>query len=97
MARNNVISKDIKKLLENMPQDRQPIAKALYTEIEFMQRTLIKLRDAIDQEGPVELPGALKNYNATVQKYSVLYKQLVDLMPEVKATKTDELLDFLKG
>ncbi|WP_309459518.1 hypothetical protein [Bacillus thuringiensis] len=40
---------------------------------------------------------ALKAYNTTIQSYSRLYKQLVDLLPPTDLKpKEDELIDFIK-
>ena len=40
---------------------------------------------------------ALKSYNTTIQRYSLLYKQLTDLLPppEVDSKKKNEVLDFI--
>ncbi len=45
-----------------------------------------------DRESP-----ALKSYNTTIQRYSLLYKQLVDLLPppEVDEKKKNDVLEFI--
>lgn len=106
------ISKDMKKvktLLRRIPKDRQPIAKSLYGELVFMQNTLDKLKAQVEEEGPVSMfkqgrqeflreHPALKAYNTTIQRYSLLYKQLIDLLPPTNTEpKNDPLLDFIKG
>lgn len=111
-AKNTIISKDMKELkriLKQIPKDRQAIAKSLYNELEFMQKTLVKLREQIETEGPVDMfeqgvqkflreHPALKAYNTTVQRYSLLYKQFTDLLPPATGPQPkDPLLDFVKG
>ena len=99
--------KDLKLILEEVPEDRKPIAQSLYNELEFMQRTLVKLRAQVDLEGPTsvlvqgpqEMPvqnPALKGYAVLIQRYGVIYKQLTDLLPKSEgAEKSDALVDFL--
>lgn len=110
MARTN-ISKDmkqLKELLKQIPKDRQPIAESIYNELSFMQKTLNSLKKQVEEDGPVSMfkqgsqeflreHPALKGYNTTVQRYSLLYKQLTDLLPPAEAPKeTDPLLEFIK-
>lgn len=99
----------LKRMLRCVPKDRKPIGEKLVEEIAFMSRTLMSLREEITENGVVdhfkqgkqefmrESP-ALKAYNTTVQRYSLLYKQLSDLLPkpEPPTKEKDELLDFLK-
>jgi hypothetical protein len=105
------ISKDmqnLKKTLKLIPEDKQPIAQGIYKELEFMQRTLTILKNQIDDEGPTAMfkqgaqeflreHPALKGYNTTVQRYSLLYKQLKDLLPDQPQEQNDALIDFLHG
>lgn len=106
--KTNADMRELKKLLKDVPEDRQPIAKSLYNELLFMQQTLSVLKQRVADEGPVsdfkqgkqeflrEHP-ALKAYNTTVQKYSLLYKQLMEIMPESGQDSADELLSFVQG
>lgn len=101
--------KKLKKILKEIPQDRQAVAQSLYTELVFMQKTLEKLRQQVEEEGPTAMfkqgkqeflreHPALKGYNTTVQRYSLLYKQLTDLLPPTAGTQqSDPLIDFIKG
>lgn len=97
-------------LLPLIPEEKKPIAKKLITELNFMGSTLAQLRKMIKTEGPIELfkngsqemlreSPALKSYNTTVQRYSLLYKQLVDLLPkeERKQEEGNALHDFITG
>lgn len=109
--KNTEISTELRKLkriLKNIPKDRQPIAQSLYEELVFMERTLIKLKKQIDEEGATSMfkqgsqefmreHPALKGYNTTIQRYSLLYKQITDLLPPVVEKKeADPLITFIK-
>ena len=79
----------LKKILKLVPADRKDIAEKLIVEISFVAETLADLREKIKENGTVdhfkqgkqeflrESP-ALKSYNTTNQRYSLLYKQLTD-------------------
>lgn len=112
MTKKENISTDMKKvksLLKSVPKERQPIAQGLYKELVFMQNTLEALKQQVEEEGAVSLfkqgrqeflreHPALKAYNTTIQRYSLLYKQLTDLLPKTDEGKqNDELLNFIKG
>ena len=103
----SVDMRKLKALLKDVPEDRQPIANNLYNELLFMQQTLKVLKEQVQEEGPVSMfkqgqqeflreHPALKAYNTTIQKYSLLFKQLIDLLPDSQVSNTDELLDFLE-
>ncbi|PEQ29049.1 hypothetical protein CN467_29080 [Bacillus cereus] len=106
------VSSDMKKLktiLKQIPNDRLPIAQSIYNELVFIQNTLDTLKAQVGEEGPTAMfkqgrqeflreHPALKAYNTTVQRYSLLYKQLVDLLPPTETgQQNDPLLDFIKG
>ena len=73
-----------------------------------MEKTLERLRIQISETGEVEHfqqgkqdflreSPALKAYNTTVQRYSVMYRQLADLMGKsAEAEKSNAVYDFLK-
>lgn len=103
----SVDMRKLKTILKEVPEDRQPIANNLYSELLFMQQTLKVLKQQVQEEGPVSMfkqgqqeflreHPALKAYNTTIQKYSLLFKQLIDLLPDSQVSSTDELLDFLE-
>src|SRR5699024_5250352 len=99
----------VKKLLEEIPEERQPIATGLYNELVFMQNTLDSLKEQVERDGAVDMfkqgrqeflreHPALKAYNVTIQRYSLIYKQFVALLPRTDAEqKHDDLIDFIKG
>lgn len=98
----------LKTIIKQIPADRRVIAENLAREIEFMAATLKELRQNVQENGAVDLfkqgsqefmreSPALKAYNTTIQRYSLLYKQIVDMLP--KPTPEDvsgKLYDFLK-
>lgn len=95
-------------ILKKIPEDKRYIGEKLITELTFMERTLHRLREQIIESGEVEHfqqgkqdflreSPALKAYNTTVQRYSVMYRQLTDLMGKsVEAEKSNAVYDFLK-
>ena len=108
--KRHAVPADMKRLkvsLKEVPEDKQPIANNIYNELLFMQRTLKTLKQQVEEDGPVSMfkqgqqeflreHPALKAYNTTIQKYSLLFKQLIDLLPDSQVSNTDELLDFLE-
>ena len=111
ISRDKQILKDIKDfnmILGEVPDNKKPIAEKLIKELTFMNKTMETLKAVIDENGPVENfkqgsmeylreSPALKGYNTTIQRYSLLYKQLEGLLPKTAPdTKGDALLDFIK-
>lgn len=100
-------TKDFKMMLRKIPADKKPIAEKLIKELTFMTKTLDKLKAVVEEFGPVEdfkqgaqeftrESPALKGYNTTIQRYSLLYKQLEGLLPKIPTdTKGDALLKFI--
>jgi len=99
---------DFEEILQRIPEDRQVIGRKLITELQFMETTLENLRAQIKASGETEefIQGtqnflrespALKGYNTTVQRYSVMFRQLTDLMQKSQeAEKSNAIYDFLK-
>ncbi|MDP4153276.1 MAG: hypothetical protein Q8865_07565 [Bacillota bacterium] len=97
----------VKKLIDVISKDRQPIADSLLKELTFMEHTLSELKKTVQKVGAVEHfengkqnfvreNPALKSYNTTIQRYSLVYKQFVDLLPAAaKIEAKDELTTFL--
>lgn len=100
--------KKLEVLVKAIPEDRLPIAQSLYKELVFMQNTLQDLRGQVEKDGAVTFMEqgsqklliqhpALKGYNTTVQRYNLLFKQLIDLLPPTEfAPSIDPLLDFIR-
>jgi hypothetical protein len=101
--------KRLKKSLKKVSKEKQPIAQSLFDELVFMENTLVKLKKQIEEEGATAMfkqgkqeflreHPALKGYNTMVQRYSLLYKQITDLLPEEEQKEeSDPLIDFIKG
>ena len=98
---------EIKKLVELVPEEKRVIAEKLAAELNFMDETLEQLKETVRQRGVVddfkqgkqeflrESP-ALKAYNTTIQRYSLLFKQLADLLPKQAQNEVGAaLLNFL--
>lgn len=95
-------------ILRKIPDNKRYIGEKLVTELSFMEKTLERLRIQISETGEVEHfqqgkqdflreSPALKAYNTTVQRYSVMYRQLADLMGKsAEAEKSNAVYDFLK-
>ena len=95
-------------ILKKIPEDKRYIGEKLVTELSFIENTLDRLRKQIAESGEVEHfkqgsqdflreSPALKAYNTTVQRYSVMYRQLTDLMGKsTEAEKSNAVYDFLK-
>lgn len=101
--------KQFDQILKMIDKDRRPIGEKLVKEITFMIKTLDDLKIMIEEHGTIELfkqgsneylresPG-LKAYNTTIQRYSLLYKQLEGLLPKTPMdTKGDALIKFING
>lgn len=100
--------KSFDEILKKIPKDKRYIGEKLVVELTFLERTLYRLREQIIETGEVEHfqqgrqeflreSPALKAYNTTVQRYSVMYRQLTDLLGKsVEAEKSNAVYDFLK-
>lgn len=101
-------AKKLNKLVKLVPENKKDVAKSIAQELSFMAGTLEELKSNIAQNGAVEWfqngkqemwreSPALKSYNTTIQRYSLLSKQLCDLLPKEEAVKAKEggLMDFL--
>jgi hypothetical protein len=97
---------ELNKRIDSLTPDKKEIVKKLLVEVEFLRTTLMSLKVNVTERGAIingvrsgkmENP-ALRSYNTTVQRYGVLYKQILDMLPVVKeATPKDELMEFIKG
>ena len=98
----------LKKIVKLVPDNKKSVANSLIKELSFMAGTLEELKENITVNGAVDFfkngkqemwreSPALKSYNTTIQRYSLLYKQLCDLLPKEEAVKASDggLMDFL--
>ncbi len=97
----------LKTIIMQISSDRRAIAEELAKEIMFMAATLEELRQNVQENGAVDLfkqgsqefmreSPALKAYNTTIQRYSLLYKQIVDMLPKPTEDVGGKLCDFLE-
>ena len=106
--RKKTQSSEYAEILQKIPEDKRLIGAKLITELTFMEQTLENLRKQIKASGETETfkqgsqnflreSPALKGYNTTVQRYSVMYRQLTDLMGKsAEAERSNAVYDFLK-
>lgn len=102
------IKQEYKDILARIPEDKQLVGRKLIEELSFMEKTLASLKRQIEEYGELEHfqqgkqgfmreSPALKSYNTTVQRYSVMYRQLTDLIGKSQeAEKSNAVYDFLK-
>lgn len=100
--------KKLNKIFKVLSPDKRTLINGSMQQLAFMAATLAELQEVIDNEGAVDVymngqqrvireHPATKVYNAMIKNYSSICKQLIDLLPEQKATEaTDELIAFVK-
>ncbi|MRS02179.1 hypothetical protein EG832_02965 [bacterium] len=103
---DKLIKSEIERLtgiLNGLTDDQLTVADNLIREAAFMKIALQGLKDEINKDGPVEMftqgPNsykrqhpALSGYNALVKNYTVVIKQLIDMIPEANTSKVGEAL-----
>lgn len=102
------IKAEYREILDRIPEDKKTIGRKLIEELTFMEKTLASLKRQIEEYGELEHfqqgkqeflreSPALKGYNTTVQRYSVMHRQLTDLLGKSQeAEKSNAVYDFLK-
>lgn len=99
--------KKLKKILDNIPEDKRDIATRLIENLAFMAITLEDLKETVNEEGSViystngngfttmtEHP-AQRAYNTMLKSYNTTIKQLNDILPDSRtetAAKAGEAL-----
>lgn len=99
----------LRKLFRALPKERQKAIEGLVQEAAWMRVTLEETRYIIDQEGPLEWfeqgsqkfkreHPATKTYNAMINRYTSVCKQLFDMVPATDDAKKaeDDLIAFVK-
>ena len=96
------ISKDIKGILDKIPENKKTIARDIIDELIFMKKTLKDLKSTIDEKGAVDYyrgsmreSPAVKSYNSMIQRYGNLYKQIELMLPEEKAVTENALANYI--
>lgn len=99
---------DMEAMLAEIPDDRRTMAADILEELQFTKRLLKKLKRVIDERGVAELypkgralvlreSPAVRSYNQALQKFSLLYRQLENLLPKSVSNNSNELLDFIQA
>lgn len=98
----------IKKLYKDFSKDKTKVFEGLMNEAAFMKISLEELRSDLLKNGMTELfvqgeqefmreRPEVKVYTNFIQKYSVVMKQLIDVLPvEIKQGESDKLMEFIK-
>lgn len=92
-----------KKIFENIPEDKKKINEILIERAFFMRGKLEEMEQRIDADGViVTMPQGnynidrahplLSQYNAMVKNYTVIIKQLCELLPSSEADLAGEAL-----
>ena len=102
MAKKIYDLKKLKTVFVNLDDSKSQLALSLLNKVEFMEATLQKLQDRIDEQGVVtemcqgkynidRANPALQAYNVTIKNYTSAIKQIADLLPDeaIKAEGED--------
>ena len=97
---------ELETTFKNMDNDKGKVGLDLLVEVQFMKKTLERLRDEINkndlvvemQQGSYSIERsnpALNTYNTTITNYNKLIKQLTDLLPaDSGKNKSDGFEEF---
>lgn len=94
----------LKKIYKDIDEQKLKTVDGLIEEAAFMRCTLRDLKVIIAESGVIdEMPQgeysilrehpAVKTYNATIQRYSTIIKQLIDLLPKEVQKEVDDGFD----
>ena len=98
---------DLRKVFEELNDNRSKLALSLLDKAEFMNKTLLDLEERVNKDGVVTVMSqcsyeierenpALRSYNTTIKNYTSVVKQIVDLLPEASSKQVGEdLLKFI--
>ena len=100
---------ELRRLYRDLDKDEKTLPESVAEELAFMKVTLEELKDRVNKDGVVtemvqgsysidrENP-ALKSYNATIQRYNTMVKQLFDMLDRKAPETSDErdIRDFIK-
>ncbi|EUJ41969.1 hypothetical protein [Brochothrix campestris] len=98
------------KIFDEIPEEKVRVAKPLMQRLAFMQVTLEKLEEEVNEYGPIILMEngkqvmnienpAQKSYNAMINRYNAMYSKVLDLLPknELTSIETDDGFDAFVG
>lgn len=112
--RNKLIANEVTRLTRifkdvELSGTKQRTIKALIDEAAFMSVTIKGLKETINEVGPIdEMPQgeysilrqhpAVQTYNSMIQRYTTLYKELLNLLPpEEKKQESDGFDEFVNN
>lgn len=99
--------KNIRKIFENLNDNKSKLALSLLDKADFMNETLLKLEQKVKEDGVVTVMSqgdysierenpALRSYNTTIKNFTSVIKQIADLLPEDdKKIVGEDLLKFI--
>ena len=93
--------KAVKNVLNEMPEDKSMLGLALIKELEFMKKTMAKLKSEITKNGVVtqmdqgkyfidRANPAITQYNAMIKNYNSTIKQVYELIPKELSDNFDD-------
>ena len=100
--------KKLKEIFKSIDDNKCKLALPLLEKAEFLEETLSKLKDKVNEDGVVtemcqgsyiierENP-ALKSYNTTIKNYTTIIKQLNDMLPKEDKPQDDGFESFGDG
>ncbi len=112
-TKDNAIKKEkakLQKIFKDLPADVKSVTEGLIQNAAFMYVTLLELQEEIKDKGAImecksgngfdtikDNP-AQKAYTTMISRYTVIIKQLTDLLPNPNETTTGaELLNFISN
>lgn len=97
----------LNRILKKIPDDKKKVASGLVEQAAFMRYVLAQLQQTIysdgsisyDSNGGIKESPAVKSYSTLINRYSVVIKDLLNLLPkqEQPEAKSDALTDFING
>lgn len=85
--------KEVKAFMKNVPEDRKVVANGLFSKLEYMSGLLVKLENELDENIDVVY---VRAYNETIQRYGIICKQLIAILPKSSDVTADPLISFIK-
>lgn len=93
--------KRLDNIFKSLDEDKRNVAEGLISEVAFMRVTLKGLKDDINENGAIdEMPQgeysilrqspSVQVYNAMIQRYNTIYKDLFSLLPKDEGVFVDD-------
>lgn len=99
--------KSLRSMFETVNDNKSKLGLSLLDKVEFMEETLQKLQDRIQEQGVVtkmcqgsynidRANPALQAYNVTIKNYTSAIKQIADLLPDdYKKSEGEDIFKFI--